>query len=98
MTGLSLDNLSITITAKWMNADGEEESVQMPLTIPQCVTDLLSVCDGDLESFNGGIFSSGTRICGDEDNDDHLTVYTSGCTGKVLDERKTKDDPDSWCE
>lgn len=98
MTGLSLDNLSIIITAKWINLDGEEETETMQLTIPQCIKDLLAACGGNLENFGGGAFSPGTTICDLADNPDQLTVYESGCTGKVLDERRTKDDPDSWCE
>ena len=98
MTGLSLDNLSITVTAVWLNSEGKEESFSMQLEIPQCIKDLLAVCDGNLENFGGGAFTTGTTICDLADNPEQLTVYQSGCTGKVIDERKTKDDPDSWCE
>ncbi len=94
MTGLSLDNLEITITALWLNTAGKEESETMRLEIPQCIKDLLSACDGNLENFGG----EGTSICDLSDNPERLTVYTSGCTGKVLEERKSKDDPDTWCE
>ena len=94
MTGLSIENLSITITAKWINTEGEPETESMPLTIPQCIKDLLSTCDGNLELFGGDI----TNLCNLADNPSQLTVYTSGCTGEVIDERTTSDDGDSWCE
>ena len=95
MTGLKLENLSITITATWINTEGEEQSENMRLAIPQCIKDLLLACDGDPESFTGG---SGTTVCDLGDRETHLTVYRSSCTGDVLEERRTKDDPDSWCE
>ncbi len=98
MTGLHLDNLAITVTAKWINTAGEEESASMRLTIPQCVQDLLAACDGNLENFNGSNGGGETGICNLADRESHLTVYTSGCTGDVLDKRTTVDDPDSWCE
>ena len=97
-TGLSLDNLEITVTARWLNSDGEEETESMRLTVPQCVKDLLAACDGDLESFGAGGSGGGTKICDSDDRENHLTVYTSSCTGKVIEERTTTDDPDSWCE
>lgn len=95
LSGLSIDNLSIVITAKWFDNNGEEASSQMRLTIPQCVQDLLSICDGNLENFGG---SGDIKMCDQSDNPEQLTVYVSGCTDKVLDERSTKNDPDSWCE
>lgn len=93
MTGLSLDNLSITVKATWKNDVGEDESESMRLTIPQCVKDLLSTCGDNLEAFGGGI-----SICKIGHEPDHLTVYVSTCSNKVIEERNTRDDPNSWCE
>ena len=95
MTGLSLDNLNITITAKWTDVYGEEAVEAMTLNVPQCIQDLLSNCEGDLENFLGG--GSSTSVCDLSERPEHTTVYVSSCSGKVLEERTTKDDPDTWC-
>lgn len=92
-TGLSIDNLDITIKVKWFEGD-EEMSETLRLEIPQCTKDLLSMCDGDPEKVTDG---EGTKICDLADRPEQFTVYISSCTGKVLEVRKTREDPDSWC-
>lgn len=94
MTGLSLENLSITITAKWKDLRGEEAIESMRLNIPQCIKDLLSTCDGNLEKFGGDL----TSVCDLADNSEQLTVYISGCTGSPIGEKKTAESEDDWCE
>jgi len=93
MTGLSIDNLSIVITSEWLDKDGKIATEQIGLNIPQCIQDLLSNCDGNLENST----NIGTKACSSDDQQ-VLTVYISSCTGKVIEERITKEDPDSWCE
>lgn len=92
MTGLSIENLSITITARWISTEGLEVSNTMPLTIPQCIKDLLEPCgpdgNGDYTTFD---------LC-PEDDDSPLSVYWSSCTGKVLAEIEREDDENSWCK
>lgn len=95
MTGLSLTNLEIIITVKWKNTEGREETGTMPLTIPQCIKDLLAVCDGDLEKFGG---DDEIGICNLADNPEQLTVYVSGCSGEEIAVRNTGNNPDDWCE
>ncbi len=97
-SGYSITNLSVDITAKWLTAEGEEQKEVMRLNIPQCMKDLLSTCDGDLESFNNfedTFDGESTHIC--DNPEGNLTVYVSDCSGRVLAERLTATDPDGWC-
>ena len=101
LSGLSLDNLQITVTARWFDESGEEQTESMMLTIPQCVQDLLASCgDAGLEQWLANTGFGNTAICGSpgKDGDAPQTVYLSGCDGSELGKRPTKDDPDSWCE
>ena len=92
MTGLSITNLDISVTARWIGTDGEEKANTERMEVAQCVKDLLAWCEGDVE----GIVDSLTDICGGPDNEEIPRIaYTSGCTGKIIE--VVSGDDDGWC-
>ncbi len=95
LTGLSITNLKIVITATWLNDRGEEETDKLNISIPQCIKDLLSTC-GNLENVDDG-GDGGTTICHKEHGANYERVYFSICSGKVL-KAKTITSDDSWCK
>lgn len=91
LSGLSITNLQITIRARWVDTEGNEQSESMSLTIPQCVKDLLSMCDGEGEEGNIGV-----DFCKKYHGKSYDVVYYSTCSGNVLQKRTVTPD-DDWC-
>lgn len=73
--GYALENLDTTITVKWSDRNGVENTEELELQIPPCVEDLLNIC-GD-----GNKLASVVLINSGESN---YVVYYSTCTGKVI--------------
>lgn len=91
-TGLKLTNLKVSVTAHWV-VDHEEKTDQLIIEAPQCIKDLLAVCDGDEDK----ILSGGDRtIRGGSGEDLPWNVYVSGCTGNFLVAIRPEEDESSW--
>lgn len=110
LTGYSVENLNITVTATWIGPDPvigydyaeDPEDLEDHEGIEEYNSLRLEIpqCVVDLLKNCDGDLDNfagpGVGMCWPVD--DQLNVYYSGCTGKVLDVRNKKDDQDSWCE
>ena len=77
----SIDIDSVPVAARWIGADGEEETAELDLPIPACVRSLLATCpDGE------GVFSGRAKEAGE----DVWEVAYSACDGRMLAVRKVE--------
>lgn len=100
MTGLSITNLQVTVTALWLDHAGEVQSESLRMKIPQCLQDLLRACgvdtDGDgIPDFWGDYRHVVLEIC--KGYDIPMNVYVSICSGRELLAIKADKDFASWC-
>lgn len=73
LTGLKITSLNATVTAHWVDINGDEVTESLTMEVPQCVEDLLTMCgdgdggDGDEdEILNPG---GGLDVCGDAEDE-----------------------------
>lgn len=77
----SIDIDSVPVAARWTGADGEEETAELDLPIPDCAKSLLAACpDGE------AVFSGRAK----EAEADVYEVAYSSCSGKMLAIRKVE--------
>ncbi len=74
----SITNFSATLTASYTDEDGEAQSEELELTIPQCVIDYLELCPDDATWVTEG--SAGPV---DPEEYPAAVIYYSTCTGTV---------------
>ena len=76
-----IDIDSAPVAARWIGADGEEETAELDIPVPDCAKTLLAACaDGT------GVFSARSREAGEE----VWEVAYSSCDGKMLAIRKVE--------
>lgn len=96
LTGLSIDNLQVTVTAMWMDHENEMQTESLLMEVPQCLQDLLSACnwytDEDGQWILGRVIF---KIC--PNYNIPTNVYVSACTGKELTAIKADKDSTGWC-
>ena len=100
MTGLSITNLQVIVTALWMGFDGKVKSESLRMAIPQCLQDLLSACGVDTDG-------DGIPDCWLDCNNVLLeickkynipvNVYVSSCSGGVITAISADKDSSGWC-
>ena len=104
-TGLSIDNLQVTVTSHWIDESGEEATESLQMEVSNCTKDLLSTCgidtDGDGRPDHWGPEIEDDILRGglvqiNPDNDNPYDVYVSACSGKVISAVRQKDDENSW--
>lgn len=77
----SIDIDSVPVAARWIGADGEEETAEIDIPIPDCAKALLAECP------NGkGVFSGRAKEAGE----DVWEVAYSACDGEMLAIRKVE--------
>ena len=77
----SIDIESVPVTARWTNADGEEETAEIDIPVPECAKALLAECpEGE------GVYSDRAK----EAEEDVWEVAYSACDGKKLAIRKVE--------
>lgn len=77
----SIDIDSVPAAARWIGADGEEETAEIDIPVPDCAKALLAECpDGE------GVFSGRSREAGE----DVWEVAYSACDGKMLAVRRVE--------
>lgn len=99
LTGLSITNLIVTVTATWMGLDGEEETDVLRMDVPQCVKDLLSTCDnfyGEGEDSDKEDDLTGLCLM-PPSGDPPMNVYVSSCNGRVIKALPREEDDNDWC-
>lgn len=104
LTGIKIDSLKVTATSHWVDFEGNEAIESLQMEVPQCMQDLLAMCDGDEDTIlNGGYWWLNPNgvpndPCGDGSGQEPPTlVYVSSCTGEVLGTGQPDDDDTSWC-
>ena len=71
----SIDIDSVPVAARWIGADGEEETAEIDIPVPDCAKSLLAECpDGT------GVYSGRSR----EAEEDVYEVAYSACDGRML--------------
>ena len=83
MTGAKISNLNVTVTARWLDRNGEEQTESLKMEIAKCVQDALDLCDG-----NGG------TIIDPVPGEDFYIGYFSICDSDIIEVRKVKDSDD----
>lgn len=90
MTGAVITNLNVTVMARWIGFDGEEEVESLKLKVPQCVQDILNMCDPFGDDDGDGIPNyldpdygqGGSTLILNPDSS--YKLYYSICDGEVL--------------
>lgn len=76
-----IDIEEIPITARWIGADGEEETASLDLPVPDCAKELLGECPDGVGRYSGEIRVAKKRL--------YEVAYNS-CTGQMLAYRRVE--------
>lgn len=71
----SIDIESVPVTARWIGADGEEETAEIDIPVPECVKSLLAACPDGTGLFRGRAKDA---------EEDVWEVAYSSCDGRML--------------
>ncbi len=77
----SIDIESVPVSAVWTNADGEDETAEIDIPIPECAKDLLAECPDGTGEFFGRVRDA---------KDDVYEVAYNACDGRMLAYRKVE--------
>lgn len=100
---LSISNLQAYVTADWgdrtTTLDDSTSTDTLKLEVPQCVEDMLAMCDGDQNSIENVLFNimgGIANICGAISQSKRPRIaYYSECTGELIE--VVVGDTDGWC-